>query len=109
MPRTPEQEAADKALEEAIELVTKAYDYIDPGEIITTWIVVGSALGFEHGDPVDSFFILTPDQHQSPFQSIGLLRYGQVKIEKNTVDVMTLLEYDDDDLDDEDEDEDYDE
>lgn len=80
--RTQEQKTADNQLENAINAVSRAYEYIDEGELITTWICCGSAISFDgDGSGNDSFFILTPNQHQSAFQSIGLLRYGQAIVE----------------------------
>lgn len=98
--RTPEQKFADNALEDALQEVAKAYDYISDGEIITSWIAVGSAVGFEAPSrTTDTFFIVTPNQHMSPYISIGLLRYGQITIENATVAMpFTLYEGDDDEF-----------
>lgn len=61
--RTPEQVAADNALEDAIAAGIRAYDLTDEGSIVTTWAVLGASQGVDEGE--SSYFQLYPSGSQA--------------------------------------------
>lgn len=70
--RTPEQVAADNALDDAIRAACKAYG---AEELIGAWTVVVALVDAD--DPgLEPTMILEPNGHQPAWAAIGLLRTG---------------------------------
>lgn len=70
--RTPEQVAADNAIEDAISKVTAAYDLVDLENVVTAWMLVGAAQGADYG--MTHYFHAYPSGNLPTHVAVGLLR-----------------------------------
>lgn len=74
MERTPEQVAADNALDEAIRRCADAYEVVADGEVVSSWVVAGAAQGAD--DDRSAYFTLSPGGTQPGFMAYGLLAFA---------------------------------
>jgi hypothetical protein len=86
--RTPEQRAADEALDTAIENAVRAYGALHPSTVITNWIVVGTGLGADGEGELYPDFILLPNNGEglSHVVLIGILRAASLRAEASYLD-----------------------
>ena len=70
--RTPEQITADNRLEDAIAEAVRAYDVVDEGDIVTTWMIAGASQGPDDGQT--GYFHLYANGVQPTHIAIGLMR-----------------------------------
>lgn len=84
MARTPEQQAADEALTQAIEAVTQAYDPEGAmaGFILGEYVVVSSRQGWDDdGDGITSVGTMFRDGDVPTHRALGLLAYARRSLE----------------------------
>lgn len=83
MDLTPEQRAANSALEEAIHETCRAYGVLLDEEVLAGWVVAGCTIGL---DPTKTgYFCLHPNGVQPNHIAVGLLRCAESELLK-TVD-----------------------
>lgn len=75
MTRTAEQIAADNQLDDAIRGCLHAYDMVEPGDVVATWIVVAGLHPADDDDP-DATVTLQPGGTQPTWAAAGLLHLG---------------------------------
>ncbi|WCO67888.1 hypothetical protein PO878_04010 [Iamia majanohamensis] len=75
MDLTPEQRHADNLLDDAVNTAVRAYDAIDDGEVVTSWIVVGASAGAEADET--TIFLLHANGAQPAHSVMGLLEMGK--------------------------------
>lgn len=78
---SPEREAAQRAVEEAIGLLRNVVAAEDPDahdrdEILTAWVVVASRTSFDDEGSSTAVSIYMPET-MPDWQVVGLLRYGE--------------------------------
>jgi hypothetical protein len=76
--RTPEEVAADNALDEAINRMAKAGELVADDEVVTAWVVVGAAQGPDYGRT--SYFHAFPGGTLPSHTAVGLLRLAEQEI-----------------------------
>jgi hypothetical protein len=76
--RTPEQIAADNAIEDALALAVKAYELTEDGDVVTTWAILGASQGLD--DARTGYFQLYPSGSQPTHITVGLLRMAEAQI-----------------------------
>lgn len=84
MPRTPEQKAADEALTEAIERVSRAYDTegVAVGYTMMEYVVVTAmATWDEDGDGHTSIGIAYRDGDVPTHRAMGLMQYALTQLD----------------------------
>lgn len=83
MDLSPEQQAANNALEQAIHETCRAYEILCDDEIVAGWVVAGCTMG---ADPTKtSYFCLHPNGMQPNHIAVGLLCCAETELLK-TVD-----------------------
>jgi hypothetical protein len=76
--KTPEQSAADDALEEAVKAVVGAYNLTADRSMIADYIVVGETIKFdEDGDEECGIFVAWRNGHGRITTTIGLFDLGR--------------------------------
>ena len=78
-PRTPQQRAADEALEAAINAVRDAYGYSDDGSFVTNYVTVYASAGLEPGS--EGFGQLVTNGHMPPYLVRGMLGEALAKLD----------------------------
>lgn len=81
--RTPEQQAADEALVEAVQAAARAHGSLSPGAVLTRCMVVGTGIGMtEDGDDTTIRVVLIPYSGAMDWTTtLGMLRGATLQLE----------------------------
>ena len=80
MELTPEQRAANDALEQAIHEACHAYDVVAQDELVVAWVVAGCTVGLDADKT--GYFTLVPNGSQPNHIAVGLLRCAETHLLK---------------------------
>lgn len=78
MPKTPDQAAADDALEKAVQGVIAAYELVPDGSLLADYLVVGEALRFDDEDnSTCEMFLAFRNGHVRLTTALGVMELGK--------------------------------
>lgn len=78
MDLTPEQRAANSALEQAVHEACRVYEITHDDEIVAGWVVAGCMVGMDAEET--GYFTLHPNGTQPNHIAVGLLRCAEAHL-----------------------------
>lgn len=78
--KTPEQSAADDALEKAVQDVVRAYGLVPVESLVTDYLVVGEAVQFQDDDSTCDMFLAFRNGHCRLTTALGIMHLGKTHL-----------------------------
>lgn len=86
VPRTEEQIAADDELTAAIEKAARAYEVLEPGDMMGDYVVIAATQELREDEVVNSYFNLVRNGSSSTVTAVGLMEVASFDLKLGRAD-----------------------